>query len=110
MKKFRASHGVKKAALLAIARQADESAIGNLKDIFESLDEDNSGTLSIEELKHGMERAGLQAEELTPLMQLANTGHIDYTTFIAATMDARLAQQESLAWSAFSMFDRDGDG
>merc|ERR1711870_21441 len=38
------------------------------------------------------------------------SGQIDYTEFLAATLDKRLYMQEDVCWSAFRLFDRNGDG
>jgi calcium-dependent protein kinase len=35
---------------------------------------------------------------------------IDYTEFIAATMENSFQYREDLCWSAFRVFDIDGDG
>merc|ERR1712093_803635 len=38
------------------------------------------------------------------------SGTIDYTEFLAATMDKKLYIKEDVCWSAFRVFDRDGSG
>merc|ERR1712151_1300437 len=38
------------------------------------------------------------------------SGEIDYTEFLAAALDKRQYLQEEICWSAFCVFDRDGDG
>eukprot|EP00434_Breviolum_minutum_P023359 symbB.v1.2.020606.t1/scaffold1743.1/size123518/7 len=38
------------------------------------------------------------------------SGNIDYTEFLAATLDKRMYIQEDVCWSAFRVFDRNGDG
>merc|ERR1712241_327832 len=38
------------------------------------------------------------------------SGFIDYTEFLAATLDCRTYCQEDLCWAAFRVFDRDGSG
>jgi len=38
------------------------------------------------------------------------SGVIDYTEFIAATMEKRMYIKEDVCWSAFRLFDRNGDG
>jgi len=35
---------------------------------------------------------------------------IDYTEFLAATLDRKMYLQEDICWAAFRVFDRDGDG
>ncbi|CAE8598437.1 unnamed protein product, partial [Polarella glacialis] len=38
------------------------------------------------------------------------SGVIDYTEFLAATLDKKAYMQEDVCWSAFRVFDRNGDG
>merc|ERR1712118_367230 len=38
------------------------------------------------------------------------SGVIDYTEWIASTLNRRLYIQEDVLWSAFKVFDRDGNG
>ena len=47
------------------------------------------------------------------LMKSADTdgsGEINYTEFLAATMDAKLFMREEYLRTAFNMFDKDGSG
>ena len=39
-----------------------------------------------------------------------NSGSIDYTEFIAATMDAQIYLRDDYIKTAFLMFDKDGSG
>merc|ERR1712093_971391 len=41
---------------------------------------------------------------------MGRSGKIDYTEFVAATMDKRSYIQEDACWSAFRLFDADGNG
>ncbi|CAA3001884.1 calcium-dependent kinase 20-like [Olea europaea subsp. europaea] len=55
------------------------------------IDVDNSGQITLEELKNGLERVGsdLKDSEITSLMQAAdvdNNGTIDYKEFVAAML------------------------
>lgn len=38
------------------------------------------------------------------------SGQIDYTEFLAATLDKRQYLKEDVCWAAFKVFDRDGNG
>merc|ERR1712190_448282 len=65
--------------------------------------------------KEGMTKAGLT--EVPPDLQAIledvdadGSGKIDYTEFLAATLDKKLYLQEQQCWSAFRVFDRNGDG
>ena len=43
-------------------------------------------------------------------MDADGSGVIDYTEFLAATLDKKAYIQEDVCWSAFRVFDRNGDG
>jgi len=81
---------MKKAALTAVAVQASPDDIRELKNLFKSLDENGDGSLTMAELKIGL--AGKEnGDALLHIMRSAdtdNSGEINYTEFIAATMDA----------------------
>jgi len=52
--------------------------------------------------------------ELQQLMESVagadGTGAINYTEFLAASLDRRAYLREDVCWTAFSVFDLDGDG
>lgn len=90
LKKFQHHQKLKQAALTAIAVQANPNDIRQLKEIFKSLDKNGDGSLTLEELRLGMSDIK-NGDEILALMQAADTDHsgtINYTEFIAATIDA----------------------
>jgi len=76
------------------------------------LDRDGNGVISIEELQGGLgDREN--ADDLLAILRGAdtdNSGTINYTEFLAATMDATTFLRESYLKTAFKMFDTDGSG
>ncbi|KAF8820493.1 calcium-dependent protein kinase CDPK2B [Cardiosporidium cionae] len=115
LKGFHAVNRLKKAALTIIAQHLSEKDISNLRDIFVALDVDHSGTLSLQELSEGLMKLGWT--EIPPDLQQIiedvdsdKSGFIDYTEFLAATIDKRLYINESICWEAFRVFDQDGNG
>ncbi|CAJ1370199.1 unnamed protein product [Effrenium voratum] len=112
---FRSQNKLKKAALHIIAGQLNEDQIKALRDTFMGLDKNGDGLLTPAELKEGLQKAGLK--EIPPDLQQImedvdadGSGVIDYTEFLAATLDRRQYIQEDVCWSAFRVFDRNGDG
>lgn len=97
---------------MAIAVQSDPNDIKELKEMFQALDKDGNGSISFEELQHGLgDREN--GEQLLELLRAADTdgsGTINYSEFLAATMDAQTFTRESYLKTAFSMFDKDGSG
>jgi len=115
LKGFRAQNKLKKAALTVIATELSEESLKDLKEMFIALDADNDGTLTVEEMRQGMEKAGIK--DIPPnLMEIMKevdsdgSGVIDYTEFLAATLSRKQYMQEDIVWSAFRVFDLDGDG
>ncbi|KAK8963933.1 Calcium-dependent protein kinase 1 [Platanthera guangdongensis] len=83
--------------------------------MFKMLDTDNSGQITFDELKAGLERVGanLKESEIYALMEAAdvdNSGTIDYGEFLAATVHLNKIQREDHLFAAFSYFDKDGSG
>lgn len=113
---FRSTNRLKKAALHVIASQMGEEQLKALRDTFISLDVNGDGMLSVAELREGLEKAGLNTILPADLQQIIEevdsdrSGVIDYTEFLAATMDRRLYLQRDVCWAAFCVFDRNGDG
>ena len=54
MKKFAAMNKLKKAALLVIAKSLNPDEIRGLQQLFRSIDVDNSGTITVDELRTAM--------------------------------------------------------
>ncbi|XP_076950645.1 calcium-dependent protein kinase 1-like isoform X1 [Bidens hawaiensis] len=71
MKQFRAMNKLKKVALKVIAENLSEEEIIGLKEMFKSMDTDNSGTITFEELKAGLPKLGtkLSESEVRQLME-----------------------------------------
>merc|ERR1712087_255606 len=66
-------------------------------------------------MKEGIAKAGLKdiPDDLQQIMadiDSDGSGQIDYTEFLAATLDKKLYLQEDVCWSAFRLFDKNGDG
>ncbi|KAJ4744732.1 Calcium-dependent protein kinase [Rhynchospora pubera] len=115
MKQFTAMNKLKKMALRVIAEHLSEDEIAGLKQMFKMIDTDNSGHITFEELKAGLERVGanLKESEIYALMQAAdvdNSGTIDYGEFIAATLHLNKVEREDHLFAAFQYFDKDGSG
>ncbi|XP_042504064.1 calcium-dependent protein kinase 20-like [Macadamia integrifolia] len=115
LKQFSAMNKLKKMAIKVIAESLSEEEIAGLKELFKMIDTDNSGQISFEELKTGLERVGanLKENEISTLMQAAdidNSGTLDYGEFLAATLHLNKIDREDHLFAAFSYFDKDGSG
>ncbi|KAL5139509.1 Calcium-dependent protein kinase 11 [Glycine soja] len=115
LKHFSTMNKLQKMALRIIAERLSEEEIGGLKELFKMIDEDNSGTITFEELKDSLKSVGcdLMESEIKSLMEAAdidNNGTIDYGEFLAATLHLNKMEREENLVAAFAYFDKDGSG
>jgi calcium-dependent protein kinase len=110
------SNPFKKMTLLFIASRLDENEINHLKKTFEAFNLKKDGQISYEELKKGLKELNCQRitdEELCELFKsidVDKNGKIDYTEFLAATMQKKMYLKEERLYEAFCNFDLDGCG
>lgn len=86
-----------------------------MKEMFKTMDTDNSGAITFDELKAGLRRYGSTMEdtEIRDLMDAAdvdNSGTIDYGEFIAATIHLSKFECEEHLIAAFQYFNKDRTG
>ncbi|KAG0592895.1 hypothetical protein KC19_1G288500 [Ceratodon purpureus] len=115
LKNFSAANKMKKLALKVIAESLSEEEIVGLRELFKSMDTDNSGTVTIQELKVGLLKKGTRLTEtdMKKLMDAADVdgnGNIDFNEFISATMHMNKTQKEDHLFAAFQHFDTDNSG
>lgn len=111
-KNFAKTSKLQQAALTAISVQTSPDDIRELKELFMSLDKNGDGSLTLDELRIGLQGKE-NGETLLKLLQAADTdgsGEINYTEFIAATIDANIFMREDYLKTAFKMFDVDNSG
>ena len=110
------SNPFKKMTLLFIASRLDESEIDSLKKTFEAFNLQKDGQISYEELKKGLKELNCQKitdEELCELFKsidVDKNGKIDYTEFLAASLQKKMYLKEERLYEAFCNFDLDGCG
>ncbi|KAH7435153.1 hypothetical protein KP509_06G052400 [Ceratopteris richardii] len=115
MKHFQAVNKLKKLAFKVIAEKMSEEEIIGLKELFKSMDTDNSGTLSLDELKKGFASQGSlvaeeEAAELLNAADIDGNGCVDYMEFVAAMINKNKLEKEEQLVSAFQYFDTDNSG
>jgi len=112
--KFSRQNKLKRAALHLVARQIDDRKLDQLRAIFTKFDTNGDGLLTIKELNAGLAQSGMtDAKELHDLAKALDSDHsgsVDYTEFLAATLDQRAALDEAACWAAFRVFDKNNDG
>jgi calcium-dependent protein kinase len=115
LRKFSSSCKLKKAVLHIIAGHLDDKQIQSLRDTFHHLDENGDGLLSLQEIVTGLQKAEMPSSpaDLHDIMEQIDSdgsGLVDYTEFLAATLNQRTYMQEDICWNAFRVFDINGDG
>eukprot|EP00891_Asterochloris_glomerata_P005079 jgi/Astpho2/5079/Aster-08016 len=115
MRGFAAMNKLKKEALKVIAAGMTSEEIAGLRSMFQGMDGDHSGTITVEELKDAMKRQGspVAQDELNTLvasLDVDNSGTIDYEEFLAATVNLNYLEKEDTMFKAFSYFDKDASG
>lgn len=97
-----------------LARQLDESAIHDLHHTFAELDQDDDGILTVAEFRSAWKELGVtmpdDLQDIFADMDMDGSGQLDYTEFLAACMDRKVKEQEETCWSAFRVFDVNGNG
>ncbi|KAK9797807.1 hypothetical protein WJX73_009571 [Symbiochloris irregularis] len=105
----------KRLVLLVIARAMPASEQVGLKRLFEKLDADASGFLSLAELRAGLHHINKQLNEqdlfeLMHFMDVDASGQIDFDEFCMGIMDEKVLLSVDRLHLAFQFFDRNKDG
>lgn len=111
LRSFHSMSHLKKAALMLIAGQVSEKNIKALRETFVALDTNGDGKLTMAEMQVGLKKAGVkELPDLSSIMEEYTDGVIDYTEFLASTLNKKLYMQKDVCWRAFVTFDQNGDG
>ncbi|CAN6372692.1 unnamed protein product [Urochloa humidicola] len=115
MKQFKAMNKLKQLALKVIAENLSPEETKGLKQMFNNLDTDKSGTIEVEELKEGLRKLGskiseAEVQKLMEAVDVDRSGSIDYTEFLTAVMDKHKLENEEGLLRAFQYFDKDNNG
>jgi calcium-dependent protein kinase len=109
---FKNLERLKKAVLTYIATQLNEKETISLKQVFQQFDKNGDGLITIEELYNALSKFKTKEEikEIMDSCDINSKGNIDYTEFIAATMDESIYLQKDKLLAAFNLFDKDKSG
>jgi len=113
-KNYSNSNKLRKAVLTYIASRLSEEEIKKIKAIFQSIDVDNDGKLSLEEMKKAVALSdGMKLEYIDQIFKSIdtdNSGNIEYTEFISASIEKNIYLNEEKLKDAFKLFDADNSG
>jgi len=117
LKNYRNLYKLTKYALGFIASRIGEGDISQLRTVFEEMDTNKDGTLTINEIKEGINKmpkmSELEEEEKENIINSLDTDKsqkIEYNEFIAACMEQKAYLREENLLEAFMMLDFDGSG
>ncbi len=113
IRKYGNMQKLKKTAVQVVAMRLPPNEIESLRKAFLDFDEDNSGTISVDEFQKGMQKIGLASDDIKALfakIDTDSTGLISYSEFIAAAvLNSEILSVSRLA-RAFEGLDPDGSG
>ena len=92
---------------------SDHKENQKLLETFKAIDKDQSGTLTLEELKEALQLLKFDQKELHQLLNsidLDEYGNIEYSSFCAAAIDAKTFLNEQNLLFAFHHFDINSTG
>ena len=110
LKQFQKTKRLKKAALSYLASRTNDTDVSEEMKVFEKLDKNKDGYITLKELKAGMAEFA-DVEEVAEILKGVDVdanGAINYNEFIAATMDQN--QHFEKIKDVFRVFDVNNDG
>ena len=105
---FKSLQRLKKAVLMYITTQTSEKEVSALRELFISLDKDGDGKLSVEEMQDAMKfyKGSTNIKEILDSIDTNKSGFIDYSEFLAATIDKDMYLSPEKLATAFRAFDK----
>eukprot|EP00746_Dinoflagellata_sp_MGD_P000664 gnl/MRDRNA2_/MRDRNA2_101188_c0_seq1.p1 gnl/MRDRNA2_/MRDRNA2_101188_c0~~gnl/MRDRNA2_/MRDRNA2_101188_c0_seq1.p1 ORF type:complete len:617 (+),score=134.07 gnl/MRDRNA2_/MRDRNA2_101188_c0_seq1:78-1928(+) len=114
LKQFRGASNFSALCITAVARQLDHSQLGDVHQVFKSMDKNGDGVLSIEEVTNGfLEMMGADSPTYKEMLEtfksldLDGSNAIDYTEFCAGGVGQTGILKDEACMGAFKMFDLD---
>ena len=106
---FANKNALQKEIYYFLAKISSENDINKLKDFFNQLDVDSSGTLTIEEVEKAFKEIDIDIteEELQQIwegLDFHKDGQVNYSEFLAAMVSNYNFQKEEKLWSVFNLF------
>ncbi|KAH9609067.1 hypothetical protein KSS87_021827 [Heliosperma pusillum] len=122
MRQFVKYSRMKQFALRALASTLNDDELANLRDQFDAIDVDKSGTISLGEMRQALAKdlpwklKDSRVMEIVEAIDSNTDGFVDFTEFVAATLHVHQLHEldnekwQELSQRAFEKFDVDKDG
>ncbi|XP_031403679.1 calcium-dependent protein kinase 24 [Punica granatum] len=115
IKQFSLMNKFKKKVLRVVADNLPEEQVDQIKEMFYTMDTDNTGDLTFEELKHGLHKYGqpVADPEVRMLMDAADAdgnGTIDCEEFLTMSVHLKRINSDEHLSQAFEFFDKNQSG
>ncbi|KAH9329506.1 hypothetical protein KI387_001614 [Taxus chinensis] len=115
LKQFSVMNRFKKRALRVIAEHLSVEEVEGIRELFKTMDTNNNGSISFEELKAGLHKAGsqLSEQEVQLLMESGDVdknGMLDFGEFVAVSVHLQRMDNDEHLHKAFTFFDKNGSG
>ena len=112
---FKGVSVLKKAAMNMLVKMVDREKIKDLKQQFAEVDKDNTGEISAEELRQAIKQADLhesseQIEQIISEVDYFGNHKINYSEFLAGTLDVKAFLNDDKLAAIFNQFDTDNSG
>nr|XP_043622880.1 calcium-dependent protein kinase 13 [Erigeron canadensis] len=115
LKQFSLMNRFKRKALRVIADFLSNEEVEDIKEMFKKIDIDDDGTVTVEELKIGLQKlnthlAESEIQSFIEAVDMNGKGTLDYGEFVAVSLHVRKMANDEHLHKAFSYFDKDGNG
>ncbi len=115
MRTFANQSKFKQLGTMMLVKHLKKEELEGLKKLFIEMDVDKSGTITVDELRLGLDQHGAhlaksEVEALVDSLDLDGTHSLSYEEFLAATVHMQKLESEENLLSAFAEFDSDGSG
>jgi len=104
---------LKQLALMVIAHKSSMDEVTKLRQVFSKYDSDKDGIISLTEFKTALADSNFSEEDIDTIFQkldVNNYGGINYTEFLAATLETQGRIETGRLAEAFDRFDVDNTG
>jgi len=113
LRNFQDASKLKKTILSYLASRVTEEEIKKNIEMFNQIDKNHDGYITLKELQKGLDDTDLNQQEVSTIVMSVDTdnnGAINFNEFIAATLDSSIYKDYEKLEKAFKFFDKDNDG